>query len=121
MDIRKIRKPLMEKKRRARINDSLEILKEIIIRNSALFPTQNNRPAKLEKADILELTVQYVRILHRKLAASENVSDGVTSTTSDGAENSCKRGKSSEEKENLPCAFRRIHCNTLSKHWRPWR
>uniref|UniRef100_A0A1B0D3P3 Uncharacterized protein n=1 Tax=Phlebotomus papatasi TaxID=29031 RepID=A0A1B0D3P3_PHLPP len=142
MDHRKIRKPLMEKKRRARINESLEILKEIIIRNASLFPTHGNRPTKLEKADILELTVQYVRILHGKLAASENVNDCVTSTTSESAENASKSSGAkrtySEEKENLPqvihcprlssekapkSAFRRIDCNipALSKHWRPWR
>ncbi|XP_055685339.1 transcription factor HES-4-B-like [Lutzomyia longipalpis] len=137
MDIRKIRKPLMEKKRRARINDSLDILKEIIIRNAGLFPTHYSRPTKLEKADILELTVQYVRLLHEKLVATESVvSDCVTSTTCDGAETTMRapvKFRLSDEKENLPqilnqlpskSAFRRIDTNPLpsnSKHWRPWR
>ncbi|GAB0095378.1 BHLH domain-containing protein [Sergentomyia squamirostris] len=137
MDSRKIRKPLMEKKRRARINESLDILKEILLRNATLFPLHGNRPSKLEKADILELTVQYVRILHVKLAATENGSDGVTSTTSESASENSTRSLSAkfpEDKENIPqifslphshrdSAFRRIDPNiqSLSNHWRPWR
>ncbi|KAL1490689.1 hypothetical protein ABEB36_013344 [Hypothenemus hampei] len=60
---RKIRKPLLEKKRRDRINDSLETLKIMLL---------NSKPnlkdgKKLEKADILEMTVDYLRNLHRTL------------------------------------------------------
>lgn len=76
---RKIRKPLMEKKRRARINDSLETLKNILLENTAAV-TQGHRPAKLEKADILEMTVTYVEILQQRLNCAEDL---VTSTTPD--------------------------------------
>lgn len=61
----KNRKPLMEKKRRARINNSLESLKEILLKNTVAI-TQGTRPTKLEKADILEMTVRYLRILHKR-------------------------------------------------------
>lgn len=61
----KNRKPLMEKKRRARINDSLETLKEILLKNTVAV-TQGTRPTKLEKADILEMTVRYLKMLHKR-------------------------------------------------------
>lgn len=82
---RKSRKPLMEKKRRARINDSLEALKEILLTNTVAV-TQGNRPTKLEKADILEMTVRYLQMLHTKRTAASIPSNRssdchVTSTT----------------------------------------
>lgn len=43
---RKIRKPKIEKLRRARINSSLEQLKEILLRNTILIP-QGARPTKI--------------------------------------------------------------------------
>ncbi len=49
----------MEKRRRARINDCLNELKQLLIEAN---PAQRN---KLEKADILEMTVQYLRQLQR--------------------------------------------------------
>lgn len=82
--IRKIRKPLMEKKRRARINDSLEELKDILLKNTVAI-TYGQRPTKLEKADILEMTVRYLNALHKRLATQKvfnNKRDcGVSSTT----------------------------------------
>ncbi|BES96336.1 Hairy and enhancer of split [Nesidiocoris tenuis] len=61
-ETRKIRKPLMEKKRRARINDCLEELKKMLLLNKKESFT-GTRPSKLEKADILEQTVELVRRL----------------------------------------------------------
>lgn len=66
-ECRKVRKPKIEKLRRARINSSLESLKEILLRNTISIP-QGSRPTKLEKADILEMTVRYVAMLHEKLS-----------------------------------------------------
>lgn len=85
-ECRKIRKPLMEKKRRARINDSLETLKQLILQNTIALP-KGTRPAKLEKADILEMTVRHLQMLHKRLGL--NNSDCVTSTTPD--EHPCYR------------------------------
>ncbi|MEE6483664.1 hypothetical protein FKM82_013627 [Ascaphus truei] len=62
-NFRKISKPLMEKKRRARINVSLEQLKTLLENNYS----QNIRKRKLEKADILELTVKYIKTLQNSL------------------------------------------------------
>lgn len=69
-ETRKIRKPLMEKKRRARINDSLETLKQMLLDTKSPIKEGKNgqRTAKLEKADILEMTVQYLQSLHSKLS-----------------------------------------------------
>lgn len=69
----------MEKKRRARINDSLETLKQILLESKTTLKTSsrnNQRTAKLEKADILEMTVRYLQQLHGKMKenyASNNV------------------------------------------------
>lgn len=81
--MRKNRKPLMEKKRRARINDSLEALKEILLKNTVAI-TQGTRPTKLEKADILEMTVRYLHMLHKRnsLPNVKSSECRVTSTTS---------------------------------------
>ena len=60
----------MEKKRRARINDSLESLKQMLLQNTVSVP-QGSRPTKLEKADILEMTVRYMQLLQNKLGVDE--------------------------------------------------
>ncbi|XP_060931521.1 transcription factor HES-2-like [Limanda limanda] len=56
-ELRKTLKPLLEKKRRARINDSLTHLKSLIL---PLVGKDNARYSKLEKADILEMTVRFL-------------------------------------------------------------
>lgn len=63
---RKIRKPIMEKKRRARINESLETLKKMLLECNPHKTDQKN--VKLEKADILEMTVRYLQ--HLKTSAA---------------------------------------------------
>lgn len=55
---RKINKPLIEKRRRARINDCLAQLKTIVLEANH---SKSPRPSKLEKADILEMTVEFVK------------------------------------------------------------
>ena len=50
-------KPLLERKRRARINKCLDELKEIM---TAALTSQGENVSKLEKADILELTVRHL-------------------------------------------------------------
>ena len=55
---RSISKPLMEKRRRDRINKSLAELKTILI---DVLKRDQNSCSKLEKADILEMTVNYLR------------------------------------------------------------
>lgn len=56
-ELRKTLKPLLEKRRRARINDSLNRLKALIL---PLTGKDSCRYSKLEKADILEMTVRFL-------------------------------------------------------------
>ncbi|KAM6172867.1 transcription factor HES-3 [Erethizon dorsatum] len=63
ISFRKISKPLMEKKRRARINVSLEQLKSLLEKHYS----HQIRKRKLEKADILELSVKYMKSLQSSL------------------------------------------------------
>ncbi|XP_004425527.2 PREDICTED: transcription factor HES-4 [Ceratotherium simum simum] len=59
---RKSSKPVMEKRRRARINDSLAQLKTLIL---DALRKDSSRHSKLEKADILEMTVRHLQSLRR--------------------------------------------------------
>ncbi|KYO40000.1 transcription factor HES-1 isoform X2 [Alligator mississippiensis] len=59
---RKSSKPIMEKRRRARINESLGQLKALIL---DALKKDSSRHSKLEKADILEMTVKHLRSLQR--------------------------------------------------------
>ncbi|XP_076472439.1 uncharacterized protein LOC143301894 [Babylonia areolata] len=63
---RKNKKPLMEKRRRARINTCLSQLKSLVLQ---AIKKDSSQFSKLEKADILELTVKHLRALQRQQAA----------------------------------------------------
>lgn len=68
----------MEKIRRARINDSLDSLKRILLESKMTLKTISKntpRTAKLEKADILEMTVKYLQQLHEKMKVSSILQD----------------------------------------------
>uniref|UniRef100_A0A8C4S7K4 Uncharacterized protein n=1 Tax=Erpetoichthys calabaricus TaxID=27687 RepID=A0A8C4S7K4_ERPCA len=75
-------KPIMEKRRRARINDSLTQLKGLIL--DVLKKDMGSMPrySKLEKADILEMTVRHLKDLQHKAvltaANSLNITSGIT-------------------------------------------
>uniref|UniRef100_A0A669BX69 Hes family bHLH transcription factor 1 n=1 Tax=Oreochromis niloticus TaxID=8128 RepID=A0A669BX69_ORENI len=67
---RKSSKPIMEKRRRARINESLGQLKTLIL---DALKKDSSRHSKLEKADILEMTVKHLRNLQRlQMTAAAN-------------------------------------------------
>merc|ERR1711915_735991 len=68
---RKIVKPLLERKRRARINACLDELKDIMV---FALQTEGESISKLEKADVLELTVKHLRKLKRQQMLSVNPS-----------------------------------------------
>lgn len=59
-ETRRSTKPIMEKRRRARINNSLSELKNLIL---DALKKDNARHSKLEKADILEMTVKHLQNL----------------------------------------------------------
>ncbi|KAL0275223.1 UNVERIFIED_CONTAM: hypothetical protein PYX00_003150 [Menopon gallinae] len=64
---RKVMKPMLERKRRARINRCLDELKELMV---AALQAEGENVSKLEKADILELTVSHLHKLRRQHALS---------------------------------------------------
>ena len=57
---RKVMKPLLERKRRARINKCLDELKDIMV---VALQSEGESITKLEKADVLELTVRHMQKL----------------------------------------------------------
>merc|ERR1712223_989473 len=66
---RKVVKPLIERKRRARINNCLDELKDLMV---FALQTEGESISKLEKADVLELTVKHLRKLKRQQMLSLN-------------------------------------------------
>merc|ERR1711988_1134005 len=60
---RKVMKPLIERKRRARINSCLDELKDLMM---FALQSEGESISKLEKADVLELTVKHLRKLKRQ-------------------------------------------------------
>ncbi|VVC36728.1 Orange domain,Myc-type, basic helix-loop-helix (bHLH) domain [Cinara cedri] len=66
---RKVMKPMLERKRRARINRCLDELKELMV---VALQSEGENVSKLEKADILELTVRHLHKLRRQQRLSGN-------------------------------------------------
>ncbi|KAG5675572.1 hypothetical protein PVAND_005466 [Polypedilum vanderplanki] len=62
----KIQKPILEKRRRDRINGSLDELKNLLL---AIKQRDPLRYARLEKADILEMVVKYLKDLKKRRQA----------------------------------------------------
>jgi len=62
---RKVMKPLLERKRRARINKCLDNLKDLMV---DALQSEGESITKLEKADVLELTVRHLQKLKRQNA-----------------------------------------------------
>ncbi|XP_007943588.1 transcription factor HES-4 [Orycteropus afer afer] len=71
---RKSSKPVMEKRRRARINESLAQLKTLIL---DALRKDSSRHSKLEKADILEMTVRHLQGLRRVQVTAALTADPV--------------------------------------------
>lgn len=67
-------KPLLERKRRARINRCLDELKDLMV---VTLQAEGENVSKLEKADILELTVRHLHKLKRHNALGLNGVDSV--------------------------------------------
>lgn len=61
--LRKIKKPLIERKRRERINECLNQLKSLVLKATS---RDESRYSKMGKADILEMTVAHLQIMHRR-------------------------------------------------------
>ncbi len=68
---RKVMKPLLERKRRARINKCLDELKDLMV---FALQAEGESITKLEKADVLELTVRHLQKLKRQSQLQANPS-----------------------------------------------
>ena len=68
---RKVMKPLLERKRRARINKCLDELKDLMV---YALQSEGESITKLEKADVLELTVKHLHKLKRQKMLKANPS-----------------------------------------------
>lgn len=60
---KRVMKPLLERKRRARINRCLDELRDLLV---SVLQSEGEAVTRLEKADILELTVRHVRKLSQR-------------------------------------------------------
>lgn len=72
----KLPKPLIEKKRRARINKSLSDLRVLIsdLLKKELMRTRSKRKSgKVEKADVLELAVQYIKEMKQEKSVQKEL------------------------------------------------
>uniref|UniRef100_T1IX20 BHLH domain-containing protein n=1 Tax=Strigamia maritima TaxID=126957 RepID=T1IX20_STRMM len=67
---RRSSKPLMEKRRRARINHSLAELKNLVVDSTR---KENTRYNKLEKADILEMAVNHLQNLQNQKSSVSSI------------------------------------------------
>ncbi|CAB3364314.1 Hypothetical predicted protein [Cloeon dipterum] len=88
---KKITKPLLERQRRARINRCLDELKELVV---TALQTEGENVSKLEKADILELTVRHLHHLQQE---------------SSGPEENCQNPKGRFEAGFSQCASEACH------------
>jgi len=78
---RKVMKPMLERKRRARINKCLDELKDIMVE---CLTQEGEHITRLEKADILELTVEHMKKLRaQKQLRLSSVSSGGSSGSQD--------------------------------------
>ncbi|KAJ3621936.1 hypothetical protein MTP99_002479 [Tenebrio molitor] len=71
-ELRKTHKPIMEKRRRARINHCLNEIKSLILEAMNKDPA---RHSKLEKADILEMAVKHLQNVQRQQLALAMATD----------------------------------------------
>lgn len=67
--LRKIKKPMIERRRRERINDSLNQLKALVL---DAMNKEESRYSKMEKADILEMTVKHLKVGQRQSCLSSS-------------------------------------------------
>merc|ERR1711910_123678 len=77
---RKVMKPLLERKRRARINKCLDDIKDLLI--DSLQTESGESITKLEKADVLELTLKHLQELRRQKVSSNQGMKGHLTTES---------------------------------------
>merc|ERR1712086_754336 len=78
---RKVMKPLLERKGRARINKCLDEIKDLMV---YALQSEGESVNKLEKADVLELTVNHLRKLKRQQQLQAHPSHPTAATIQEG-------------------------------------
>ncbi|XP_073819391.1 enhancer of split mgamma, helix-loop-helix [Musca autumnalis] len=78
---RKVMKPMLERKRRARINKCLDELKDLMV---ATLESEGEHVTRLEKADILELTVTHLQKMKQQRLAKASSGTSNTMSQSEG-------------------------------------
>lgn len=139
---RKVMKPMLERKRRARINRCLDELKELMV---TALQNEGENVSKLEKADILELTVRHLHTLKRQhqliLTPEQNYADKFRAGFSQCAQEvsqfltsppECEdRSSGNRLLQHLGSCVRQMECppqystppaspQPIKSMWRPW-
>ncbi|XP_053295111.1 transcription factor HES-2-like [Pleuronectes platessa] len=111
----KLRKPLVEKLRRERINSSIELLK------SLLGPEfLNQQPdSKLEKADILEMTVCFMTQLLQQNQQQRRLMKHVNKLQS-SSEEKLREADFSPLSSTVHSSINKDKSPVSSAPWRPW-
>ncbi|XP_063767848.1 transcription factor HES-5-like [Eleginops maclovinus] len=111
----KLRKPLVEKVRRERINSSIEQIKSLL---GAEF-VQQQPDSKLEKADILEMTVCVLRRLQQHNEKQRRLLNHVNKMQSSSDKN-LREADFSLLSSTVQTSISKEKSPVYSAPWRPW-
>ncbi|XP_031157963.1 transcription factor HES-2-like [Sander lucioperca] len=111
----KFRKPLVEKLRRERINSSIEQLKSLL---SPEFLKQQP-DSKLEKADILEMTVCVLRRLQQQSQQQRRLLNNINKLQS-SSDNNLREADFSLLSSTVQTSITKEKSPVNSAVWRPW-
>ncbi|XP_034724194.1 transcription factor HES-2-like [Etheostoma cragini] len=111
----KLRKPLVEKLRRERINSSIEQLKSLL---SPEFLKQQP-DSKLEKADILEMTVCVLRRLQQQNHQQRRLLNHINKLQS-SSDNNLREADFSLLSSTVQTSITKEKSPVNSAVWRPW-
>ncbi|XP_039653694.1 enhancer of split mbeta protein-like [Perca fluviatilis] len=111
----KLRKPLVEKLRRERINSSIEQLKSLL---SPEFLKQQP-DSKLEKADILEMTVCVLRRLQQQNQLQRRLLNHINKLQS-SSDNNLREADFSLLSSTVQTSITKEKSPVNSAVWRPW-
>ncbi|XP_041671279.1 transcription factor HES-2-like [Cheilinus undulatus] len=111
----KLRKPLVEKLRRERINNSIEQLKSLL----APEFLQQQPDSKLEKADILEMTVCVLRRLQQQDQRHTRLINHFNKLQS-SSDNNLTEDDSSPLSSTVHTSITKEKSPVNSALWRPW-
>ncbi|XP_071349397.1 transcription factor HES-4-like [Trachinotus anak] len=111
----KLRKPLVEKLRRERINSSIEQLKSLL---GPQFLKQQP-DSKLEKADILEMTVCFLTQLQQQNQQQRNLLNHINKLQS-SSDNNLREADFSLLNSTVHTSITKDKSPVNSALWRPW-